>query len=120
MLFLLNDMIVDVEAPETRLLQRWREMGCGDPRMLRAQDAIHYIQDVFSRNGRAPLEPETAMDIAALVVAKTGANSLILKPTISGGVEPRLSDVPALVLETYRRGADNDYNPVGDAVSKKA
>jgi len=48
------------------------------------------------------------LDIAALIIAKTGANSLIMKPTASGGVEPSLRDIPPLVLETYLRGAAND------------
>lgn len=110
MLFLLNDMIVDIAVPEMHLQQRWRDMGCGDPRTLRAQDAISFVQDkiVKSQTSGRQLDDAAARDIASLIIAKTGANSLILKPTVSGVLEPRLRDLPALVLETYARGAAND------------
>ena len=49
-------------------------------------------------------------DMAALIIAKTGANSLILKPAPDGLFEARLRDVPPLVLETYRSGAANDQD----------
>jgi len=34
MLFLLNDKVIEVNAPEAHLLERWRTIGCGDPRQL--------------------------------------------------------------------------------------
>ncbi len=110
MLFLLNDKVIEIEMPETHLMQRRREIGCGDPRKLRAQQAVEFAVERFSslRNA-APDDVDAGQrDIAALIIAKTGANSLILKPNAAGGLEPRLRDVPPLVLETYQRGAAND------------
>ncbi|MHA7858077.1 MAG: hypothetical protein ACX94D_08330 [Henriciella sp.] len=112
MLFLLNDKVIEVDAPEAHLLERWRTIGCGDPRLMRAHDAVEFVasrhQDLFAKS--ADQDDVLLLDIAALIIAKTGANSLILKPTPSGGVEPRLRDIPPLVLETYQRGAANDQD----------
>lgn len=110
MLFLLNDKVIDLPAPEAHLLQRWRDMGCGDPRQLRAQDAVAFATRSLV-DLPDPYEDDAALrsrDIAALIIAKTGANSLILKPTAGGEYEPRLRTIPTLVLETYQRGAAND------------
>ena len=110
MLFLLNDTVIEIDAPEAHLMRRWRRIGCGDPRQLRAQQAIEVAIQHFK--GMSAASPDDRLlhqtDIAALVIAKTGANSLVLKPNASGGYEPRLRDVPPLVLETYQRGAAND------------
>lgn len=110
MLFLLNDQVIEVKAPEAHLLQRWRDIGCGDPRQLRAQDAVKVATEQFASLPATNVDhdPVLLADIASLIIAKTGANSLILKPTASGGFEPRLRDIPPLVLETYLRGAAND------------
>lgn len=110
MLFLLNDKVIEVATPEAHLLERWREIGCGDPRQLRAQDAVAFATACYRDQIEASAAPNPVLyaDIAALIIAKTGANSLILKPTASGDVEPRLRDVPPLVLEAYQRGAAND------------
>lgn len=110
MLFLLNDTVIEIDAPEAHLMQRWRTIGCGDPRQLRAQQAIEVAiaQFVGLRGASAEDQLLSKTDIAALVIAKTGANSLILKPNAAGGYEPRLRDVPPLVLEAYQRGAAND------------
>ena len=91
---------------------RWREIGCGDPRQLRAHEAVDFVKTKVQALP-TPLpndQDELLKDLAALIVAKTGANSLILKPTASGDVEPWLKDVPSLVLETYLRGAANDQD----------
>ncbi|MEO0550065.1 MAG: hypothetical protein AAFZ91_09095 [Pseudomonadota bacterium] len=110
MLFLLNDVIVEIDRPEVHLQSVWRDMGCGDPRGMRAQDAVEFVQQKMRdslQSGEA-LNNELASNLAALIVAKTGANSLIFKPTASGGLEPRLRHVPTMVLETYRKGAANE------------
>ena len=110
MLCLLNDKAIEIAAPEVHLLERWREIGCGDPRLLRAQDAVAFAAKHFAelRNMTASDQELIGADIAALIIAKTGANCLILKPNPAGSFEPRLRDVPPLVLETYLRGAAND------------
>lgn len=110
MLFLLNTTLVAVAVPEMHLRQRWRTMGCGDPDTLRAQDAISFVvSKMMAQSGpNTDIDSELARDLAALIISKTGANSLILKPTPSGGLEPRLRDLPRMVLETYQRGAAND------------
>lgn len=109
MLFLLNDKVIEVDAPEAHLLERWRTIGCGDPRLMRAHDAVEFVASRY-QDLAAEQDDLFLLDIASLIIAKTGANSLILKPTPSGGVEPRLRDVPPLVLETYQRGAANDQD----------
>lgn len=110
MLFLLNDKVIEIDSPEAHLSRRWREIGCGDPRQLRAQDAVEVATRAYAEIGQNGPEMHLTRchDIAALIIAKTGANGLILKPTAAGGFEPRLRDIPPLVLETYQRGAAND------------
>ncbi len=110
MLFLLNETIISVAVPEVHLQQRWKTMGCGDPRTMRMQDAVSFVQARVqaAQEKHLELEVDTLRDYAALIISKTGANCLILKPTASGALEPRLRDVPAMVLETYQRGAAND------------
>ena len=110
MLFLLNDTVIEIDAPEAHLMRRWRAIGCGDPRQLRAQQVIEFAVARFIdlKHATAAEKALGQADIAALVIAKTGANSLILKPNVAGGFEPRLKDIPPLVLETYLRGAAND------------
>lgn len=112
MLFLLNDKVIDIETPEARVLGRWRDMGCGDPRHLRAHEAVEFVKTKLTASAadRNPLDDDVLQDLAALVISKTGANSLILKPTAAGDHEVRLQDIAPLVLETYRRGAANDQD----------
>lgn len=107
MLFLLNDKVIEIDAPEARILGRWRDMGCGDPRLMRAHEAVDFVKTRIDPSSE-PQEDEALRDYAALIISKTGANSLILKPTPAGDVEARLSNVPQLVLETFKTGAAND------------
>lgn len=107
MLFLLNDYVVSIGSPEVHLMQNWRTMGCGHPRDIQAQDAIDFA---VSAVAAGPVSHDMAINLAALIISKTGANSIILKPAVSGGLEPRLRHLPPLVLETYARGAANDSN----------
>ena len=112
MLFLLNDRLIELESPEARVLGRWRDIGCGDPRLIRAHEAVEFVKARFRQLTMDPnsVDQEALKDCAALIIAKTGANSLILTPTASGDLEPRLRDVPPLVLEAYLRGAANDQD----------
>lgn len=109
--------------PEMRLQQRWRDLGCKSPGEMRVQDAVEFVGDHVAQHVAAGYEmnADKLQDLAALIISKTGANSLILKPTVGGRLEPRLRDLPALVLETYQRGAANDgmYAASGQ-YSKKA
>lgn len=110
MLFLLNDQIVKLNDPEAHLKACWRSLGCGDPRGMRAQEAINFVGVIFKSitKSEGRIDAALATDLAALIVSKTGANALLMRPTSSGGFEPRLRDLPQLVLETYARGAAND------------
>ncbi|MEM8615988.1 MAG: hypothetical protein AAGF20_03535 [Pseudomonadota bacterium] len=110
MLFLLNDQIIEIANPELHLNRRWRAMGCGNPLTLRVQAALAFVTEAVQtqRVAGEPVASDLAQDLAALIITKTGANSLILKPTASGSLEPRLRDLPPIVLETYQRGAAND------------
>ncbi len=110
MLFLLNDTVIEIEAPEARVLARWREMGCGDPRKLRASDAVEFVKQALHPwiGQTSAADGELLKNLGALIISKTGANSLILMPTPGGLFEARLKHVPQLVLETFQAGAAND------------
>jgi hypothetical protein len=110
MLFLLNDTVIEIEAPEARVLGRWREMGCGDPRKLRASDAVEFVKTALHPwiGDTSTADGELLKDLGALIISKTGANSLILMPLQDGLYEARLQDVAPLVLETFQAGAAND------------
>ena len=91
MLFLLNDQVIEITSPEAHLLQRWRDIGCGDARQLRAQDAVATATKIYTQLSLDEFQEADLyyLDIAALIIAKTGANILVLKPTADGGFEPR-------------------------------
>lgn len=116
MYFLLNETIIEVNLPEIHLQQRWRALGCGDPKKLAADEAVFFVKDRLSaliQDGQT-IDKELARDFAALLISLTGANSLVLKPGPGGELEPRLQHLPHLVLQTYWRGADNDYTRSDD------
>lgn len=110
MLFLLNDQVVELDDPEAHLHACWRSLGCGDPSGMRAQEAIDFVGVIFKsiKKSEGRVDEALGRDLAALIISKTGANALLMKPTPSGGYEPRLRDLPQLVLDTYARGAAND------------
>lgn len=110
MLFLLNDRIIDIAVPEMHLQQRWRSMGCGEPFRMKAQEAIAFVENRIAHFSslQTQMSDDEVRDLAALIITKTGANCLTLRPTPSGKFEPRLKHLPAMVLETYKRGAAND------------
>jgi len=109
-LFLLNDQVVELRDPEAHLHGCWRSLGCGNPRGMRAQEAIDFVGVIFKSINRSEgrFDVGLATDLASLIISKTGANALLMKPTSGGGFESRLRDLPQLVLETYARGAAND------------
>lgn len=104
MLFLFNDRIIDIELPELRLQRRWRILGCGDPLSLRARDAVEFARAVIDQAERdaQSIDHETLLDIAALIIAKTGANAIQFVPRMSGPSEPRLSTISEAALEAFR------------------
>ena len=98
MLFLLNDRILNVDAPEARLARRWKMLGCGDPRSMMARDAIEFTRAVIEshRVNEMDMESDLADDLAALIIAKTGANAALF----IAGNEPRLTLLPEGILAT--------------------
>ena len=42
MRFLLNNHIVEIEAPEWHLDRYWKRLGCGDPAVLTAEQAVQF------------------------------------------------------------------------------
>ncbi len=110
MLFLLNNQIVEVELPEIHLARRWRRIGCGTPYAIRPLDVVNFVHArldqarIFVRG----LEHDEACDLASLIIARTGANSFMLRVGADGGTFPVLRHIPDAVLEAYYRGAAND------------
>lgn len=100
MLFLLNKTIVQVEAPELHLANHWRRIGCGDPTSLLASEAVSFAVDVVNAHLHDGLEIEeqTAIDLAALLIAKTGANAALF----TGMNEARLNVLDPFVLESLQ------------------
>ncbi|MEL6258039.1 MAG: hypothetical protein AAFQ67_03150 [Pseudomonadota bacterium] len=108
MLFLFNDQVVELEAPEARLIGRWRSLGCGDPACLMAREALDFVSRVWADhvNGGFELENDTLLDLAALVVAKTGANAALFPATGRLDAEPRLTLLPEAILAALAANRD--------------
>lgn len=104
MLFLLNEYVTEVEAPELRLLKRGPVLGFEDAHSLRAREAIEFARGKLQSChdiGEGPGEILIA-DLAALIIAKTGANAALF-PVHDGRVsEPRLTILPESILEAVR------------------
>lgn len=96
MLFLLNQTVVDVIAPELYLTQNWRRIGCGHPEALGANEAVKFASMVVNEhiNDGLLLDAETKQDIAALLIAKTGANAALF----TGASEVRLNVLDEVIL----------------------
>jgi len=118
MLFLLNDQIVDVETPESRLARRWKTLGCGDPRSLMARDALEFAKAVVDshRADDAQLDQELLGDLASLIIAKTGANAALFL-TIG---EPRLTLLPANILANLQDKMNEGENVEVEEIWPKA
>ena len=110
MLFLLHDTLVDVAVPAFHLERRWPRLGCGAPHAMTALDVIEFVQKRLNDMRAAGISTDelTARDLASLVVARTGANSLVLRRTADGATEPVLKIIPQYVMEAYASGAAND------------
>lgn len=108
MLFLLNDQIVELDSPEAHLLARWKILGCGEPYLMRAREALDFTAQVMTQLGRYGQMPsaETVADLAALIVSKTGANAILFARSEGGRHEPRLTTLPEHTLEALRGRAD--------------
>lgn len=104
MLFLFNDRVIDVDLPENRLQKCWRRLGCGDPHQMRARDAIDFARAVVDQSvsDAVALTDDTIKDLAALIIAKTGANAVQFVPRVTGPSEPRLSTIAPEALEAFR------------------
>ncbi|MEQ8557050.1 MAG: hypothetical protein RIB03_01940 [Henriciella sp.] len=110
MLFLLNDRIVEVAVPEMHLECRWKTIGCGRPHALRAHDVVDFVHARLdqARLFNRILTDMEARDLAALIISRTGANSLILRQRSDGSRAPMLRRLPAAVLDVFAQGAAND------------
>lgn len=102
MLFLLNRNVIELDAPELYLEQNWKRIGCGDPVSMMASDAVNFSIMVVNAHlsDEMELSSETMMDIASLLVTKTGANAALF----TGEEEARLNVLNEAVLENLRGG----------------
>lgn len=104
MLFLLNETVTEIEAPELRLLKRGPVLGFEDIQAMRARDAIEYARARLQACHDRGTPPDAGLiaDLAALIIAKTGANAALF-PIQDGRVsEPRLTILPESILEAVR------------------
>lgn len=103
MLFLLNDIVTEIEAPEMRLLIREAVFG-GDVQALRPREAMELARgrlQVLHDRGQVP-DQTVVDDLAALIIAKTGANAALF-PVHDGRVaEARLTILPEAILDAVR------------------
>lgn len=113
MLFLLNDRIIDVPAPEAHIHRRWRILGCGEPTRLLPDDAMQFAQSVVRQSYRECIElcDETVQDLAALIITITGANAALIHANREDG-GPRLARLPEGILATLKARSEAD----GDVV----
>lgn len=99
-LFLLNDVVTEIEAPEMRLLVRGANLG-GDVQGLTPREAMNLVRTRLQAVHDRGAVPERALidDLAALIIAKTGANAALF-PVHEGRVaEARLTILPEAILE---------------------
>ncbi len=101
MLFLLNSTIVEIDAPELHLAKHWKRIGCGEPSVMRASDAVDFaIMVVRGHVGEGlAIEADTAQDLAALIIAKTGANAALF----AGNNAAKLNVLPEAVLQGLQK-----------------
>jgi hypothetical protein len=118
MLFLLNEFVTEIEAPELRLLKRGPVLGFEDIHSMRAREAIELARGKLQECHDTGTKPDEALvaDLAALIIAKTGANAALF-PVHDGRVsEPRLTILPESILESVRtrlaEGAGPDIHQI--------
>ncbi|MBK8196820.1 MAG: hypothetical protein IPK75_00520 [Acidobacteria bacterium] len=101
----MNEFVTEIEAPELRLLKRGPSLGFEDVHAMRAREAIELARSRLQAcydQGAAP-DPTLVADLAALIIAKTGANAALF-PVHDGRVsEPRLTILPETILEAVRQ-----------------
>jgi len=110
MLFLLNDMIAEIDIPEIHLSKRWKSLGCGDPYGMRARDALDFVTRVVADHVREgiPIDAVLVQDLGSLIIAKTGANAALF-PAQDGSVgEPRLTILPEAILRALKQRAEKE------------
>ena len=110
MLFLLNEQIVEVSIPEIHLSKRWKVLGCGDPGSMRAREALEFVARVVAAHAEegVPMEVALVEDLAALIIAKTGANAALF-PIVDKRVgEARLTILPETILASLRERHAHD------------
>lgn len=103
MLVLIDDRLLEVELPEIRLSKCWPRLGCGEPSSLQAIDAVRFAEAVVQAHRRERLVMGDALlgDLAALIVAKTGANGVRFRTLDGGQTEARLHHFDDGVLRLY-------------------
>ncbi len=96
MLFLLNDKIIEVDAPELHLSRHWKRLGCGEPTAMCASDAVDFSVMVINAHlmDGVELDMDVQRDLSALLIAKTGANAALFNGTNSA----KLNVLPEAVL----------------------
>lgn len=108
MMFLLNDAIIEIDAPEVHLSSRWKSIGCGEPYSLMARDAIEFVRVVMDEHAKQSMAVDTllAQDLASLIIAKTGANAILFVNKTGGPSETRLTMIPENVLRQLKERVD--------------
>ncbi len=103
MFVLIDDHLLEVELPEIRLSKCWPRLGCGDPAGLRACEAVRFAETVVEAHRRDGLVMGEVLlaDLAALIVAKTGANGARFRSLDDGKTEARLHHFDEAVLRLY-------------------
>lgn len=104
MLFLLNDRVTSIEAPEMHLLKRGATLGFEDLHAMRAREAIDLVRARLQACHDAGIRADDALitDLAALIIAKTGANAALFPVHEGRVIEPRLTILPETILEAIR------------------
>jgi hypothetical protein len=104
MLFLLNDTIIEIDAPEIHLLKRSAAFGGRDVHGLRAREALDLAREKFAQSLGKTSGPQHDIlaDIAALIISKTGANAALFPVSGHSVAEPRVAALPEPVLEALQ------------------